>query len=659
MDLRANAIITAVDRFSTPVRTMAGALNGFGAGFAGRAAAVSTAMSRMGRSLSGPTAFGLGATIYATQEFERRLLGVQLAAMAAKDQFGNLRQVNDVKLLQREAEALKKSVMGLSEQLGFSPAGLMQAAEAAAKLGVSLQQAESVARNAAIWNMAEQSYEPEKAAEFLGKLAAMFNAPSDAAAYNTWMDATADKIATVAAASPTDIASFSEGLRQFAGAFAQSGGTIDQASALLATATKYGQDDIETGTAIKMGLVRLISPTLGHASALSAAGIDRSKYLDMAAADPRRSVNQLVQLFPGYIDKALKQSLYQQLTAAFKSGRGADLSFIGEIAGTLNKATGSKESIDDTHMKVLNAIVTSGGKVDYYGYLRDIAEMQKQGKFSDAAFIEAFTKFHYSKMKALLGNPEDMDQYLGLSQSATGRGQSTRAQAYSESAAGRWEASISALNRALTRLRETDGINNLVSAFGRLADGVASLPTPAIETIGGLAAGMLALGAVGWTVSGVAAVAGVLPTLARGLSLLALSPLGLGILAAGAAGYLGWEAYKNSDAIAAKIDEWKNSVGSFFTDMWNEQPAVAAPSVPPSRDRFDFGQRGLIRDIEPTAGPQTIDVTGRVRADVQGTVAGRMEVDVKVIGPGIVTQKSGGELRGSLNTGKSMPDAGK
>ncbi|MDQ8700218.1 phage tail tape measure protein [Hyphomicrobium sp. LHD-15] len=615
----------------------------------------------MGRTLSGPTTLGLGATIYATQEFERRLLGVQLAAMSAMDDLGNLRQVNDVKLLQRDAEQLKRSVMSLSEQLGFSPTGLMQAAEAAAKLGVSLKQAESVARNAAIWNMAEQEYAPAEAAEFLGKLAAMFNAPEDPQAYNEWVKATADKIATVAAAAPTDISSFSEGLRQFAGAFALSGGTIDQANALLGTATKFGQDDIETGTALKMGLVRLISPTLPHSSALSAAGIDRSKYLDITAADPRRSVNQLVQLFPGYIDKALKQSLFQKLTEAFKSGRGADPGFIGEIAGILNKATGAKESIDDTHMKVLNAIVTSGGKVDYYGYLRDIAELQKEGKFSDAAFIEAFTKHHYSKMSALLGHSEWMDRYLGLSQSATGRGQDTRVQAYKESAAGRWEESVSSLSRALIKLRETDGVNNLISVFGRLADGIASLPPSVVEVLGGLAAGLLALGAAGWAVGGIAALAGVLPTLATGLTLLAGTPLGLAALGVGAAGYLGYQAYENWDEIEAKMREWKDHIASFFSDPFsNLTPAPVGPNVPPAPvDRFDFGQRGLIRDIEPLAGPQTIDVTGRVQADVQGTVAGKMELEVTVKGNGEVTKQTGGDLKGNLNTGKSMPDAGR
>lgn len=667
MDLRANAIITAIDRFSGPVGAMAGALNGLtaraahaGTAAASRLSAASNAASRMGRQLSGPVAFGFGATIYATQEFERRLLGVQLAAMAAKDEFGNLRQVNDVSLLQREAEELKKSVLGLSEQLGFSPTGLMQAAEAAAKLGVSLKQAESVARNAAIWNMAEQDYAPAEAAEFLGKLAAMFNAPEDPEAYNKWIESTADKIATVAAAAPTDISSFSEGLRQFAGAFALSGGTIDQATALLGTATKFGQDDIETGTALKMGLVRLISPTLPHNSALTAAGIDRSKYLDITAADPRRSVNQLVQLFPGYIDKALRQSLFERLTAAYKSGRGADPGFIGEIAGILNKATGSKEAIDDTYMKVLNAIVTSGGKVDYYRYLRDLAELQKEGKFSDAAAIEAFTKFHYSRMTSLLGHPEWMDQYLGLSQSATGEGQETRARAYRESSAGKWEASISSLSTALIRLRDSDGINNLISTFGRLASAIATMPPALVETLGGLAAGMIALGAAGWAVSGISALVGVLPALAKGLTLLAASPLGWAGLALGAAGYLGWEAYQNWDALKAKMGEWRDAVGSFFTDPWGSAGEVVNGAPPggalPQRDRFDFGQRGLIRDLDPTAGPPSVDITGRVQADVQGTVSGRMEVEVKVIGPGIVTGKSGGDLTGSLNKGKTMPD---
>ncbi len=667
MDLRARAIITAIDRFSGPVTRMAGALNALtgraataSTAFASRANAAATAASRMGSALRGPLTIGLGATIYATQEFERRLLGIQMASMAAKDELGRLRQVNDLKRLRGEAEELKASIMGLSKELGFSPSGLIAAGEAAAKLGVPLDKAKSVVRNAAIWNMAEHDYSPDEAAEFLGKTATLFRAPDDAAGYDKWLKAAADKIATVAAASPTDLHTFAEGLRQFGAAFAVSGGSIDQAAALLGTATMMGQDDIETGTALKMGLVRLISPTLGHVAALNNAGIDRSKYMDMTGSDPYRAINQLVRLFPGYIDKGLKRSLYEQLQAASKAGTGGDPAFIGDIAGRISKETGNKESIDDTYMKVLNAITTSGGKVDYYGYLRDIAQMRKEGKFNDAAFIEAFTKFHYSRMMAVLSNPELMDQYLGLAQSATGQGQDTRAGLYAGSEAGKWDATVASLQRSLIRLRESEGIRGLIEMVGSLANAVASMPPVAVEILGGVVAGLVALAGVG-AVIGVAGAG--LTALATGIGLLAgalASPVVLGLAGTAAAGYVGYQAYENWDKDKSWLGNLWDTLGP--AGLMAVSPAVAAGKAYEGWDKDkgtlqnlwdsvvpDFG--GMLRDYLPTQPLQ-------VQTDVQGTVTGKVDVDVKVIGPGTVVDKRGGELTGTLDTGKSMPDAG-
>src|SRR5690349_20372140 len=110
MDLRANAIITAVDRFSGPVGRMAGALNAL-TRVSNRTAAIAQSARRVGSALTGPMAIGLGAVIASTQEFEKNALGLRIASIAdAMDRFGNI----DHSKIAKDADALKSSSLAAS-----------------------------------------------------------------------------------------------------------------------------------------------------------------------------------------------------------------------------------------------------------------------------------------------------------------------------------------------------------------------------------------------------------------------------------------------------------------------------------------------------------------------------------------------------------------
>lgn len=66
---------------------------------------------------------------------------------------------------------------------------------------------------------------------------------------------------------------------------------------------------------LKSTALRFIRPTLGGVSALSAAGIDRSKYMDLTGADPRRGTAQLMAQFGAYLGKEDKARSFSVLRA--------------------------------------------------------------------------------------------------------------------------------------------------------------------------------------------------------------------------------------------------------------------------------------------------------------------------------------------------------
>lgn len=717
MDLRANAIITAVDRFSGPVGRMAGALNAM-TRVSNRASAVAQSARQVGHALTGPMAMGLGAIVYGTQEFEKKALGLRIANIAdSMDRFGNI----DHSKIARDAEVLKSSALVASKTLGVSPTGLIEAAEAAAKMGINLKKSDAIMRTSAILNMADPEVGYGTASELLGTLGLQFKAPEGDADYAAWIKATGDKVAMTASATRTSVGRINDGLRQFSGVFSTFGASIDQTLSVLGGMVQGGLLDEESGTALKSSAIRFIKPTFEGVSALSAIGIDRRNYMDLTGADPIRATNQLMRMFTGYIGKGDKRYLIDELQKAQKEGRGADPEFIDKIASFINAKTGGKETLEDTYLKVLNTITSSGGKVDIYKYLDDIAQKVKDGEISDAQLATIFEGRHISRLKTLFNlwddQVEPLKDILGKTQ---GQGLDATQLEYLNSAYGRWIAAVSALQRAAIRLRESAGITSLVEAIGGLAERIASLPKGAVEAIGYTAAALGGLAVGGFALSGIATS---ITAISGALALLVAVPaapvvaITAALTALGVA-LVGWDAIAESLSSAATVmGETFKTIGNWFSWLadkigvflqklglapepdddgkskttgydpskyrWGvnrdgspalgpaqinamiERARAGGSQLPSGRDDVIESlsrSRGMIRDIDPTAGPQTIDVTGKVNADVQGTVSGKMELQatIKVEGGGTVTQQStsGGDLKGRLDTGKSMPDAG-
>lgn len=721
-----NLVANALIRFSTSglnsVVGAAGALNRFGnrAGtvIAGGMDRARNAASRL-NSASLQAAAGIGAIVYRTQEFEKKALGARIATIADAMQRVNGNILVDHTRIAREGELIKQQALDISRAYGVQPTGLMEAAEAAAKMGISLEKAEAIMRTSALLNMADPEQGFGQAAKFLGTLSKQFRAPEGTKDFGKWILSTGDKIATVASGTRTSISNIEEGFRQFSGVFATFGATVDQSAALVGAMSQGGLLDVESGTALKSFALRFIRPTLGGVAALSAAGFDRSKYMDLTGADPRKGTNQLMQQFGAYLGKADKARILQMLSAAQKAGKGADPAHIDKVAAYIQNRTGGKEAYEDTYLKVLNTITTAGGEVKLFEYIGDIAKAFKENRLSPAQLAEIGEGRHISRMMTLFQQWGEVERLMGLINGLGGEGLDATKVEYLKSSFGKWQSAMASLDRSLIRIRESDAFSSVIATFERFSGAIASMPDGQAEKLTALAVGIAALAGspLAIAVAGVAALAKAmdyssdvrkkasamtdaelqtahdeLPFWAKGASIYkdelrkrrvsrgeekpgvfdswwqewsrpntSVSP---DLMSALERMPVPFERVKRSPPdLWSQSGDWQPPPGWIGEDAWGGIPSKGKKRHPLSwagRSAVPYSDpgQGMVRDIVPTAGPQTIDITGRVQADATVTgsadVTVNNEITVRVEGPGTVVNQTGrgGTANVPLNTGK-------
>lgn len=728
VDLRANAIISFTTRGLGSVTSAAGALNRFGsrAGtmIAGGLDRARNAASRL-NSASLQAAAGIGAIVYRTQEFEKKALGARIATIADAMQRVNGRIVVDHARIAREGELIKQQALDISRAYGVQPTGLMEAAEAAAKMGISLEKAEAIMRTSAMLNMADPEQGFGQAAEFLGTLSKQFRAPEGSKEFGQWILSTGDKIATVASGTRTSISNIEEGFRQFSGVFATFGATVDQSAALVGAMSQGGLLDVESGTALKSFALRFIKPTLGGVAALSAAGFDRSKYMDLTGADPLKGTMQLMRQFGAYLGKQDKERILQMLSAAQKAGKGADPAHIDKVAGYIQKRTGGKEAYEDTYLKVLNTITTAGGEVKLFEYIADIAKAFKENRLSPAQLAEIGEGRHISRMMTLFQQWGEVERLMGLINGLGGEGLDATRVEYLISSFGKWQSAMASLDRSLIRIRESDAFSSVIATFERFSGAIASMPDGQAEKLTALAVGIAAIAGspLAIAVAGVAALAKVMGGIGEAKAAIAdaktmpddqlnaivekmtpeqrrLTPEGqewqkrryargadewpllnrlLGIDPTGGDKPLttatsdtmlfrsapGIKQMPPFHAVSRNppnlgAGSWSPPPGWIGEDAWSGATGGKKRAPWYTRSAVPYSDPGhsMVRDIVPTAGPQTIDITGRVQADATVTgsadVTVNNEITVRVEGPGTVVNQTGrgGTANVPLNTGK-------
>lgn len=526
--LTSKLVISLVDQVSGPAKGMLAQLKALQvaartapmAALANEGRRFSAATQRFASSVSTPLGLGMAAIIHSTQEFEKALVGVQVAGIADNLKDG----VVNFQKLREEAEATKQTAMELSEALKLSPESLLKAGEAAAKMGLPTSSLATLMKMAGSVNIQDQSLSPEQAAEFLGSMGINFKAGEKAfergtgsGDYNADVTKLANQLLGVANMTRTSAGRLQEGLRQFAPLYAGFGVTFAEASSMIGAMVQAGQLDTESGTALKSLGVRMLAPTSQAREAMLKGGLDRGKFMDLTAVSGGKAFTDLMRLTDVKLDTKQREQIKRALVEGERRKAFLDGDWQQEFLRLYNSATGANtaEAREANMERVMMSLLTGGGKIDMFGLMRELAAKMEKGEITDAQMSKIGEGRHLSKYKALFALMPKMlellDKTKGLKSEYTDSGN----QLWVESSAGRWAGALAAMQRAFVRLRESEGITNLINSLARLGDAIAKAPPAVVEALGKALVGLAVVGPVGLALTGAAAAIAMVGSAAR------------------------------------------------------------------------------------------------------------------------------------------------
>lgn len=516
--LTSKLVISLVDQVSGPARGMLAQLK------AVQAAARTTPMAalategkrfgaatqRFSAAVSTPLGIGMAALIQSTQEFEKSLVGVQIAGIADNLQDG----VVNFGKLRSEAEATKQEALALSEALRLNPDGLLKAGEAAAKMGLPAKNLATLMKMSGSVNVQDHSLSPDQAAEFLGSMGINFKAGDKAfergggsGDYNADITKLANQLLGVAHMTRTSAGRLQEGLRQFAPLYAGFGVTFAEASSMIGAMVQAGQLDTESGTALRSLGVRMLAPTAQGREAMLKADIDRSQFMDLSAVSGGKAFGDLMKLTDVRLKAKQRDALKAKLVEGEKGKKFLDEGWQQEFLRMYNDATGAKtaEAREANMERVLMSLTTGGGKVDMFGFMKMLADKMEKGELTDAQMSKLAEGRHLSKYKALFALMPKMLELFDKAKNLKSEYTDNGTQLWRDSSAGRWQGALASMNRAFIRLRESEGITNLIDSLSRLGEAIARAPAGAVEALGKALVGLAVIGPVGLAISGAAA----------------------------------------------------------------------------------------------------------------------------------------------------------
>lgn len=493
---------------------------------------------------------GLRGLIDSAKEFNAAIWGANAAFLGSDTDARGQQFENDaerLKAAREQAVALREAAKELSRQFGLMPETFAKAGEEAAKMGVSFAKAKGIMLASGLVQMSDREAKSNDIAKALGTYGIIYGSPDDDAGYNQLAIQRASMLALAGAKTRTSASKIEEGLRNYMGIHGAFGGSFEDAVAMVATGSQLGQLEKETGTALKSMISRFLNmPALGR-SALAAAGIDLRQFMDFSGADPMRAANQIVQLFPQRLNKGARGSIVQFLEKARGDGSINDPQIINRVVQHLEKLGMKFAGAEDREAasnKIAAIMHSIGGKFDPIGAFAAIAEAVESGKAGAGIWSAVGEPKRIHQNVALMKAIKDIKRLREELKQDLGRYLGLVAQGFSESEAGRIVRLEASLRRLQLALVNSEVIQSFVQGLADIAEAVEKLDPVWASWVGGLAAGLATLTAVGLAVGvigrGLSAIARVWPAVK--------AITGIGTMAAGAAA-LG----AGGSAVAARV----------------------------------------------------------------------------------------------------------
>lgn len=549
---------------------------------------VQAAAQRVATSLS-PAAFGMGALIHATQDYEKAFYGVKASMIADNmDEMienGIKRNIVNIDGIKKAANEAKLEVEDLSKEMMMRPTALMKAWEAVGKAGVPysldglspeekkrrlLKSQKTLVEMGGEVHRQDTDMPIDKASEFLHTLGINYKAGTDkfergkgSGDYDTDIAKIANQLLYVANATKTSASKLSAGLRQYAPLYGNLGNSFGDSSALLGAAVQGGLDEIEAGTALKsMGIRFIKNFTSEGRDAWLASGLNRGDFTNETAVSGKKAAGTLGQLTDVKLKKKQQDALRDFFLKAEKEGRLNKPEFIPEAARYYNKLTGAKDQAtrDRNLDRVRMATFSAGNDIDMFKLFRALS--LKLGQMSDKdreksldawglgdlgkmAQEEVKKKLdkgtlnqgqlsvigegrHLSRYNAILALFGTAEELARRSAGLNNRDVTTAGRELAkDDSYWKWEHAMSRIEAAMAKLRDSDAITGFINTLAKLAEAVASA-SPGVQNLVGH---LLVLTAVGAPIAlAVSIVVGALAMLRGALA------LGLGLAGLGGAG---------------------------------------------------------------------------------------------------------------------------
>lgn len=470
--------------------------------------------------------------------------------------------------------------------------------------------------------------------------------------------------------------------------------TKERTAAWLSTMIDGNFAPGEAGNAIKTGLMRLYAPSKDTMLEMRAAGIDREKLFTTDAAKVKnwqslaeRMRAQGMNVSAG-VEKVLKAEL---------GGYDGKRSF-NQVSDRLMKGLGSTLGLkkgDAQNRRLVQKMIDQHMANSFDQINED--ELFKLRNAPKQAFIKIFGKEHGAKWWELVQNAVKARQREAEIEHQKVDAITRKSAIYFQGFAAEWDKVKTSWDNMLASTGGGQINKDLASLFRGVSSFFRDLHRTDPETVralfyAGSAFASLPVAAV--FLGSLAVVIGALTSPAI-LAVGAISALGVAFYAA----YKNWEDLKA--AFMGDKEARDRLMGRGRYDKDAERHSVFDFNMPKNHDSMGWWERlttrnpRLVADPTGQGGVYTDEASSRYSlprhvagansepirllrdaapdqwggryaqqgpVEVTGTVSGRMESEIRIIAPegfsAYVSRKSGGDVSGPLNTGKSMPDTG-